>query len=205
MRLGAQAAAIGATARLALTATAAPPVRQEIIRRLGLRDPVVVIGDFDRPHIGLSVRHVRTVSDKERELVARGEESTARDRLRGDARQRAGRARHPRGVRRAGGALHAGLSARERSDAMAAFLDGTARVIAATVAFGMGIDKPDVRWVLHFDPTPSLDEYYQEFGRACRDARAAQARLLYRYEDFEMARWLTARGISTEAVARARG
>src|SRR5260370_5222709 len=70
MLLGAQGEAIGAPVRVALTATAAPPVRQEIIRRLGLRDPVVVMGDFDRPHIHLSARHVRTIPDKERELVA---------------------------------------------------------------------------------------------------------------------------------------
>src|SRR5580692_678055 len=69
MRLGAQAEAVGAPVRLALTATAAPPVRQEIVRRLGLRDPEVVIGDFDRPHIHLSARHVSTLPDKERELV----------------------------------------------------------------------------------------------------------------------------------------
>src|SRR5262249_57876850 len=67
--LGAQAEAVGAPVRLALTATAAPPVRQEIIRRLGLRDPEVVIGDFDRPHIHLSAHHVPTLSAKERELV----------------------------------------------------------------------------------------------------------------------------------------
>jgi len=67
--LGAQAASLGAPVRLALTATAAPPVRQEIIRRLGLRDPVVVIGDFDRPHLHLSAHHVSTIPDKERELV----------------------------------------------------------------------------------------------------------------------------------------
>jgi pimeloyl-ACP methyl ester carboxylesterase len=72
---------------------------------------------------------------------------------------------------------------------MTAFTGGSARVIAATVAFGMGIDKPDVRWVLHFDPPPSLDAYYQEFGRADRDGEPSQARLLYRYEDFETARY----------------
>jgi len=98
---------------------------------------------------------------------------------------------------------HAGLSAQVRHEAMAAFLDGSARVIVATIAFGMGIDKPDVRWVLHYDPPPSLDAYYQEFGRAGRDGRPSQALLLYRYEDFEMARRLTARAISGAAVERA--
>jgi len=204
MRLGAQAEAVGATVRLALTATAAPPVRQEVVRRLGLRDPEIVIGDFDRPHITLSAFHVRTLPDKHRELARVAGELTGPGIVYAATHASAQAAYET--LAAAGEAVtlyHAGLSGHQRHDAMTAFLDGPARVIAATVAFGMGIDKPDVRWVLHFDPPPSLDAYYQEMGRAGRDGEASHARLLYRYEDFERARYLTAGSVSEAAVAQA--
>ena len=204
LRLGAQADELGAEVRIALTATAAPPVRREICRRLGLRDPEIVIGDFDRPHIELSVQHARSSKDKQR-LIARA----AQD-LRGSGIVYAATHHSAEAVRDtlAGDGervtlYHAGLGAAARRQAMAEFLEGSARIVAATVAFGMGVDKPDVRWVLHADAPPSLDAYYQELGRAGRDGGRAEARLLYRPEDVGAARHLTARGVSEAAVAEA--
>jgi ATP-dependent DNA helicase RecQ len=179
-------------------------VREEICRRLRLRDPEVVVGDFDRPHIELSARRTSSVAEKHRELERAADELAGAGIVYAATHANA-QAAHD--VLAAAGQsvtlYHAGLSARERHAAMTAFLDGSARIVAATVAFGMGIDKPDVRWVLHVDPPASIDAYYQELGRAGRDEQDAHARLLYRAEDFGTATHLTARSVGASAVARA--
>jgi ATP-dependent DNA helicase RecQ len=203
MRLGAQADALEAPVRIALTATAAQPVRLEICRRLALREPEVVVGDFDRPNIELSAQGVRTVEDKHRELAQSAAE------LEGPgivyaATHAAAQAAHD-ALASTGEQVtlyHAGLSARARREAMTRYLDGSVRIVAATVAFGMGIDKPDVRWVLHADPPASLDAYYQELGRAGRDEQPAHARLLFRPEDFGAAVHLTSQSVRSDVVAR---
>jgi ATP-dependent DNA helicase RecQ len=201
LRLSAQADALGADVRMALTATAAPPVREEIIKRLGLLEPKVVIGDFNRPEISLSVHRVFSREGKRRAI-----ERAASD-LEGSgivyAATRAG-AQEAMDVLAAAGhsvtLYHAGLPIAVRRQAMQSFLDGSTRIMAATVAFGMGIDKADVRWVVHADPTGSIDAYYQEIGRAGRDGKPAQAQLLYHDADLAVVRHLAARDGVSEAI-----
>ncbi len=172
------------------------------MRRLGLRNPLVVIGDFGRPYIHLSVHRALTVSGKRQELV-RATRGFAGPGIIYAATHASAQAVYD-ALAAAGEQVtlyHAGLSGHERHDAMTAFLDGSARIIAATVAFGLGIDKPDVRWVLHAYPPPSLDAYYQEFGRGGRDGARYRSPRSGTAAGRARARHLTAHGISGAAVA----
>jgi ATP-dependent DNA helicase RecQ len=192
-RLGSIVEALGRPRVLALTATAAPPVRAEIVEHLRFRDPAVIVRGFDRPNIRLAVQAFTDAEEKDDALVDRvaGGPGIVYVATRRRAGQLAGRLRQ-RGVGAV--AYHAGLRAAERHEAQRAFMDGEAAVVVATIAFGMGIDKPDVRFVHHADVADSLDSYHQEIGRAGRDGEPAEAVLYYRPEDLGLRRFFAARG-----------
>ncbi|CCQ47296.1 ATP-dependent DNA helicase, RecQ family protein [Pseudarthrobacter siccitolerans] len=171
----------------ALTATASPPVRDEIVERLGMRDPLVLVRGFDRPNITLDV--VRHQEDKgKRKAVLEQVTALAREQGQGllYAATRKDTEKYAAKLAKEGlrtEAYHAGRSAADRERIHELFLDDQLDVVAATTAFGMGIDKPNVRFVVHADIPESLDAYYQEIGRAGRDGDPASAVLHYRAED----------------------
>ncbi len=179
---------------LALTATASGPVRADVVEHLGMRDPAVVVAGFDRPNLHLTVRFG---TDEDNRARAVTEWVTARTgpgllyvATRKDAERYAGDLA-ARGVRAA--AFHAGMKAADRKRVQDDFMGDRLDVVAATSAFGMGIDKPDVRFVVHAATPGSLDAYYQEIGRAGRDGEPAEVVLFHRQEDQALQRFLTAR------------
>ena len=198
LRLGAVTEALGRPPVLALTATAAPPVRSEIVERLGLRDPVVVVRGFDRPNISLTVLRFTDGDAKRAALLDRVAEAAGAPGVgivyvatRRTAEEVAD-ALEERGVRAQ--AYHGGLPAARRREAETAFAGDLVDVVVATTAFGMGIDKPDVRFVFHLDVADSPDSYYQEIGRAGRDGEPAEAVLFYRPEDLGLRRFFAGAG-----------
>jgi ATP-dependent DNA helicase RecQ len=187
LELGAAAEALGRPPILALTATAAAPVRDEIIDVLRLRDPEIIVKGFDRPNIWLGVDRFHDAGDKERALIAAVAETTGPGIVyvttQKESERIAGVLAEHAGARAA--AYHGGMSAKRRDAAQEAFMDpeGDVDVMVATIAFGMGVDKPDVRFVFHLDVSASLDAYFQEMGRAGRDGAPSVAKLFYRPED----------------------
>ena len=195
LRLGPAIEALGHPTVVALTATAAPPVRAEIVERLGLRDPAVVVRGFDRPNIHLAVDHVED-EDRHREaVIAAVSEATPPGILYVATRHEA--EQYAEDLRVAGlraEHYHGGLGRDERHERHEAFLEGGLDVMVATPAFGMGIDKPDVRFVHHARIPDSLDSYHQEVGRAGRDGGPAEARLLFREKDLGLRRFFAGGG-----------
>ena len=184
LRLGAAAERLGRPQVVALTATAGPQVREEVVDQLRLREPVVVAEGFDRPEIDLRVhRHSR--ADHQRAAVLESVTSTRGAVLVYVARRRDAEevAQELRASGRAVDHYHAGRRSADRDRVLRGFVDGTLDTVVATSAFGMGIDKPDVRAVVHAHVPDSLDSYYQEIGRAARDGEPAVAVLHYRPED----------------------
>jgi ATP-dependent DNA helicase RecQ len=176
--------ALGRPQVIALTATATPQVRADISEQLGLTDPHVSVAGFDRPNLSLRVHHTGTEKEKletlKRLINASGGSGIIYTATRKSVEQVAAK------LKLAGLGVemyHGGMEEGEHTRAQDNFMRGDARAIVATNAFGMGIDKPDIRFVVHFHLPGSIEAYYQEVGRAGRDGMPAECLLLFNYAD----------------------
>jgi ATP-dependent DNA helicase RecQ len=175
---------LGAPPTVALTATATPAVRRDIAKQLGLRDPAVIISGFDRRNLHYHVLATKNDAAKDATLA-----SLLRDRdgiavVYAATRKSVERIAHVLGREKVRAvAYHAGLDDDRRHEVQEAFMNEKARVIVATNAFGMGIDKPNVRLVVHHAMPGTLEAYYQEAGRAGRDGRHSDCVLLHAFPD----------------------
>ena len=176
---------LGSPPTMALTATATPRVAADIAAALDLRDPVMPRTGFDRPNLMLAVVPVAGDRDKPAVLSSLLHAPDALPAVVYCGRRRT--CEEVADVLSAGGlraaAYHAGLDSERRSATLAAFLGGELDAVCATTAFGMGIDKPDVRSVVHWSLPSSPEEYYQQAGRAGRDGLPARCTLLYARRD----------------------
>lgn len=186
---------------LAMTATASGPVRAEIIERLRMHDPDVQVHGVDRPEIRLVVHRHEREPEKRAAVVEEARSWTAPGLVYVATRRKTERyAEEIAADGRQVEAYHAGLKPKERRAVHDRWRAGELDVVVATSAFGMGIDRADVRFVLHATTTESLDAYYQEVGRAGRDGEPATTVLHYRAEDLGLRRFFTKRSVSESAV-----
>ncbi|MFY9634652.1 MAG: RecQ family ATP-dependent DNA helicase [Cellulosimicrobium cellulans] len=215
LTLGTVREQLGNPPAAALTATASPPVREEIAERLGMKDPLVLVHGFDRPNITLDVVRHHEEKEKHRAVVDQvaalvlgqgaGTGTGTGKRQHGllYAATRKDTEKYAAKLLAAGlraEAYHAGRAAADRERILDLFMDDQLDVVVATTAFGMGIDKPNVRFVIHADIPESLDAYYQELGRAGRDGQPASAVLHYRAEDLGLRKFFGTHNPDPEAL-----
>ncbi|MCU0551654.1 MAG: ATP-dependent DNA helicase [Leptolyngbya sp. Prado105] len=203
LRLGTVAQALGHPPILALTATASPPVREEIVQRLGMDNPRVIVRGFNRPNFHLYVKRFEKDDDEKRAALIKRVQKFQKPGIvyaatRKITEQLAAELSEA-GISAI--AYHAGLKTKEREQAQTAFMNDAAEVIVATTAFGMGVDKPNVRFVLHYNISDSIDAYYQEIGRAGRDGEPAKIVLFYTPDDLNLRKFFSGGGkLDSEAI-----
>jgi ATP-dependent DNA helicase RecQ len=180
-RLGHFRTLVGDPPTIALTATATDAVRRDIVELLNLRDPAVFITGFARPNLHYSVQMCSSDREKDETLFRFLEENAGSGIIYASTRKRCEELaeRIAARTRRATTVYHAGLMPAERRAAQDDFMQGRTEIAVATLAFGLGIDKADVRFVVHYNLPGSLEAYYQEAGRAGRDGRPARCLLLF--------------------------
>jgi ATP-dependent DNA helicase RecQ len=183
--LGVYRSRLGHPPTIALTGSATPAARIDILRVLRMPQADVIVTSFDRPNLMFQTRRVRDARERFGLIRQRIKDGSGASLIYTPTRrltELVTRALLRSSIRAA--PYHAGLSAGIRRRVLRAFLSGKVNVVVATSAFGMGIDKPDVRQVLHWGPPPTLEAYYQEAGRAGRDGTVSECVILWRPEDF---------------------